>query len=111
MAGTTRRSKVKDMSAEVVDSNPYSRLKALQWMGIVDNYERIWDFSIAIVGTGGVRSVAAEMLTRYETVELANMNRLLFLPEQVGMTNTDATVQTLSEINPDVVLEVIFEPN
>ncbi|KAL7590662.1 hypothetical protein Lser_V15G40560 [Lactuca serriola] len=51
------------------------------------------------------------MLTRYETVELVNMNRLLFLPEQVGMTNTDAVVQTLSEINPDVVLEVIFEQN
>lgn len=38
-----------DMSAEVVDSNPYSRLMALQRMGIVDNYERIRDFSVAIV--------------------------------------------------------------
>lgn len=37
------------MSAEVVDSNPYSRLMALQRMGIVDNYERIRDFSVAIV--------------------------------------------------------------
>jgi len=37
------------MSAEVVDSNPYSRLMALQRMGIVENYERIRDFSIAIV--------------------------------------------------------------
>ncbi|KAJ0751053.1 putative THIF-type NAD/FAD binding, ubiquitin-activating enzyme [Helianthus annuus] len=36
MAAPTRRSKVKDMSAEVVDSNPYSRLMALQRMGIVD---------------------------------------------------------------------------
>ncbi|GJY16389.1 ubiquitin-like modifier-activating enzyme 5 [Tanacetum coccineum] len=138
----SRRSKVKDMSAEVVDSNPYSRLMALQRMGIVDNYERIRGFSVAIVvfdtalsalglydafqrqcvslisGIGGVGSVAAEMLTRcgigrlllydYDTVELANMNRLFFRPEQVGMTKTDAAVQTLSEINPDVVLEVIF---
>lgn len=38
-----------DMSSEVVDSNPYSRLMALQRMGIVENYERIRDFSIAIV--------------------------------------------------------------
>ncbi|CAI9283765.1 unnamed protein product [Lactuca saligna] len=115
MSGSTRRSKVKDMSAEVVDSNPYSRLMALQRMGIVENYERIRDFSVAIVGIGGVGSVAAEMLTRcgigrlllydYDTVELANMNRLFFRPEQVGMTKTDAAVQTLSEINPDVVLE------
>lgn len=44
-------------------------------------------------GIGGVGSVAAEMLTRcgigrlllydYDTVELANMNRLFFRPEQV----------------------------
>ncbi|KAL4566683.1 hypothetical protein LXL04_030804 [Taraxacum kok-saghyz] len=115
MTGPTRRTKLKDMSAEVVDSNPYSRLMALQRMGIVDNYERIRDFSVAIVGIGGVGSVAAEMLTRcgigrlllydYDTVELANMNRLFFRPDQVGMTKTDAAVQTLSEINPDVVLE------
>lgn len=109
------RTKVKDMSAEVVDSNPYSRLMALQRMGIVENYERIRGFSVAIVGIGGVGSVAAEMLTRcgigrlllydYDKVELANMNRLFFRPEQVGMTKTDAAVQTLSDINPDVVLE------
>ncbi|KAL6544242.1 hypothetical protein OROGR_010739 [Orobanche gracilis] len=129
-----QRSKIKDMSGEVVDSNPYSRLMALQRMGIVDNYERIREFSVAIVGIGGVGSVAAEMLTRcgigrlllydYDKVELANMNRLFFRPEQgarlalriapramgarialVGMTKTDAAVQTLSDINPDVVLE------
>ncbi|KAM0903682.1 hypothetical protein ACQ4PT_018509 [Festuca glaucescens] len=114
-AAATGRSKIKDMSAEVVDSNPYSRLMALQRMGIVDNYELIRDYSVAIVGIGGVGSVAAEMLTRcgigrlllydYDTVELANMNRLFFRPDQVGMTKTDAAVQTLSEINPDVVLE------
>ncbi|OEL27891.1 Ubiquitin-like modifier-activating enzyme 5 [Dichanthelium oligosanthes] len=114
-AGAASRSKIKDMSAEVVDSNPYSRLMALQRMGVVENYERIRDYSVAIIGIGGVGSVAAEMLTRcgigrlllydYDTVELANMNRLFFRPEQVGMTKTDAAVQTLSGINPDVVLE------
>ncbi|XP_054822479.1 ubiquitin-like modifier-activating enzyme 5 [Prosopis cineraria] len=114
-AAPVRRSKVKDMSAEVVDSNPYSRLMALQRMGIVENYERIREFSVAIVGIGGVGSVAAEMLTRcgigrlllydYDKVELANMNRLFFRPDQASMTKTDAAVQTLSDINPDVVLE------
>ncbi|XP_073051859.1 ubiquitin-like modifier-activating enzyme 5 [Primulina eburnea] len=113
--GAVQRSKIKDMSAEVVDSNPYSRLMALQRMGIVENYERIRKFSVAIVGIGGVGSVAAEMLTRcgigrlllydYDKVELANMNRLFFRPDQAGMTKTDAAVQTLSDINPDVVLE------
>ena len=38
-------------------------------------------------------------------VELANMNRLFFRPEQSGMTKTDAAAQTLSDINPDVQLE------
>lgn len=52
------------MSAEVVDSNPYSRLMALQRMGIVKEYERIREKTVAVVGVGGVGSVAAEMLTR-----------------------------------------------
>ncbi len=34
------------MSAEVVDSNPYSRLMALQRMGIVQDYERIRDKTV-----------------------------------------------------------------
>ena len=52
------------MSSEVVDSNPYSRLMALQRMGIVRNYQAIREKTVAIVGVGGVGSVAAEMLTR-----------------------------------------------
>ncbi|OQR82139.1 ubiquitin activating enzyme, E1 family [Thraustotheca clavata] len=103
------------MSSEVVDSNPYSRLMALQRMGVVDNYQNIRSLSVIIVGLGGVGSVAAEMLTRcgigklilydYDRVELANMNRLFFRPHQVGLTKTEASVQTLVEINPDVIFE------
>jgi ubiquitin-like modifier-activating enzyme 5 len=54
-------------------------------MGVVKDYEHIRDVSIAVVGVGGVGSVAAEMLTRcgvgklllfdYDKVEMANMNR------------------------------------
>ena len=85
------RPKIAHMSAEVVDSNPYSRLMALKRMGIVDDYEvsrihkststgvitvillfyryiviiqRIRSHSVAVVGVGGVGSVTAEMLTR-----------------------------------------------
>lgn len=109
------REKIAQMSAEVVDSNPYSRLMALQRMGIVKEYERIRDFSIAIVGIGGVGSVTAEMLTRcgigklilfdYDKVELANMNRLFFQPHQAGLSKVEAAVNTLSFINPDVEYE------
>jgi ubiquitin-like modifier-activating enzyme 5 len=37
---------------------------ALKRMGIVENYEKIRDYTVAVVGVGGVGSVTAEMLTR-----------------------------------------------
>lgn len=40
------RGRIAKMSAEVVDSNPYSRLMALQRMGIVQDYERIRDKTV-----------------------------------------------------------------
>ncbi|KAJ8953253.1 hypothetical protein NQ318_015835 [Aromia moschata] len=46
------REKIQIMSSEVVDSNPYSRLMALKRMGIVNNYERIREFTVAVVGVG-----------------------------------------------------------
>lgn len=106
------RQRIEKMSAEVVDSNPYSRLMALQRMGIVKEYERIRLKSVAVVGVGGVGSVTADMLTRcgigklilfdYDKVELANMNRLFFTPDQAGLSKVAAAAATLSFINPDV---------
>ena len=37
---------------------------ALQRMGVVQNYERIRNMTVAVVGVGGVGSVTAEMFTR-----------------------------------------------
>lgn len=106
------REKIEKMSSEVVDTNPYSRLMALQRMGIVKDYERIRMKSVAVVGIGGVGSVTADMLTRcgigklilfdYDKVELANMNRLFFTPDQAGMSKVNAAASTLNFINPDV---------
>ncbi|XP_055371266.1 ubiquitin-like modifier-activating enzyme 5 [Condylostylus longicornis] len=106
------REKIEVMSSEVVDSNPYSRLMALQRMGIVENYQRIREKSVAIIGIGGVGSVTADMLTRcgigklllfdYDKVELANMNRLFFTPDQAGLSKVEAAANTLNFINPDV---------
>ena len=99
------RDKISSMSSEVVDSNPYSRLMALKRMGIVDNYEKIRGYTVALVGVGGVGSVSAEMLTRcrigklimfdYDKVELANMNRLFFQPHQAGLSKVEAAEHTL----------------
>lgn len=109
------RDKIEKMSAEVVDSNPYSRLMALQRMGIVKEYERIRGKTVAVVGIGGVGSVTADMLTRcgvgklilfdYDKVELANMNRLFFTPDQAGLSKVEAAARTLQFINPDVQIE------
>uniref|UniRef100_A0A1B6BXP6 Ubiquitin-like modifier-activating enzyme 5 n=1 Tax=Clastoptera arizonana TaxID=38151 RepID=A0A1B6BXP6_9HEMI len=109
------RHKISEMSSEVVDSNPYSRLMALKRMGIVENYEKIRNFTVAVVGIGGVGSVTAEMLARcgigklllfdYDKVELANMNRLFFQPHQAGLSKVEAAARTLSFINPDVSIE------
>uniref|UniRef100_A0A915J7Y2 Ubiquitin-like modifier-activating enzyme 5 n=1 Tax=Romanomermis culicivorax TaxID=13658 RepID=A0A915J7Y2_ROMCU len=112
----TVRPKIGKMSDEVRDSNPYSRLMALKRMGIVENYEKIRDFTILVVGVGGVGSVVAEMLTRcgvgklilfdYDKVEMANMNRLFFQPHQTGLSKVEAAKNTLQSINPDVVIDV-----
>jgi len=109
------REKVDQMSSEVTADNPYSRLMALKRMGIVEDYEKIRECSVAVVGVGGVGSVAAEMLTRcgigklilfdYDKVELANMNRLFFRPEQSGLSKVEAAKETLVKINPDVQFE------
>ncbi|MPC55729.1 Ubiquitin-like modifier-activating enzyme 5 [Portunus trituberculatus] len=62
--GGVEREKIAQMSGEVVDTNPYSRLMALKRMGIVEDYEKIRTYTVAVVGVGGVGSVTAEMLTR-----------------------------------------------
>ncbi|XP_070582457.1 ubiquitin-like modifier-activating enzyme 5 isoform X2 [Erythrolamprus reginae] len=102
------RARIAEMSPEVTDSNPYSRLMALKRMGIVKDYEKIRSFAVAIVGVGGIGSVTAEMLTRcgIGKVELANMNRLFFQPQQAGLSKVKAAEHTLRHINPDVCFEV-----
>jgi len=104
------------MTSEVKDSNPYSRLMALQRLGVVEDYTRIRNFSVVIVGVGGVGSVVAEMLTRcgigklilydYDRVELANMNRMFYMPSHEGMAKVEAAKASLALINPDVEIEV-----
>lgn len=88
---------------------------ALQRMKIVERYEDIRKHSVIVVGVGGVGSVTAEMLTRcgigklilfdYDKVEIANMNRLFFQPHQAGLSKVEAAKNTLTFINPDVVIE------
>eukprot|EP00923_Selenidium_pygospionis_P028052 GHVN01050616.1.p1 GENE.GHVN01050616.1~~GHVN01050616.1.p1 ORF type:complete len:350 (+),score=81.57 GHVN01050616.1:81-1130(+) len=103
------------MSDDVSDDNVYSRLMALKKMGVVEDYESIVTKTVLLVGVGGIGSVASEMLTRCglgkliifdnDKVNLANMNRLFFRPDQCGLSKVEATKTTLSEINQEVVIE------
>ena len=111
-----RRAKVDAPSAEAAETNPYSRLMALNTLGVVKNYERVREFSVAIVGIGGVGVSVCEMLTRcgvgkiilydFDTIELANMNKMFYRPEQAGWNKTMACRHYCSELNPDTVFEV-----
>ena len=97
-------------------AQPYSRLMALKTMGVVKNYERIRDFSVAVVGIGGIGVGVVEMLTRcgigkiiiydYDTIDVANMNRMFYRPEQAGWNKTMACRHYCSELNPDTSFEV-----
>lgn len=68
-----------------------------------------------MVGVGGVGSVTSEMLVRcgvgrlvlydYDKVELANMNRLFFTPQQVGLSKVQAAKDTLLLINPGILID------
>jgi len=75
----------------------------------------------ALQGIGGVGSVAAEMLTRcgigrlllydYDTVELANMNRLFFRPEQVSFQYSMlyiCLISSYSMVTKTFYVEVLF---
>lgn len=85
-----------------------SRLQALAKMGVVLNYADIHKKRVAVVGIGGVGSVAAEMLVRcgvghlvvfdYDSVEMANMNRMFYKPSQIGLSKVDAAIATMREI-------------
>ena len=110
-----RRPKTQQLADDKSHTNPYSRLMALQSAGAVPNYERIRDYSVALVGIGGVGIGVAEMLTRCgvgklalfdcDVVELANMNKMFYRPEQTGWAKTMAARHYCAELNPDVEIE------
>ena len=45
------------------------------------------------------------ILFDYDKVEMANMNRLFFQPNQSGLSKVEAAKETLRFINPDVIIE------
>jgi len=80
-------------------------------MGVVPKYETIQQKRVIIIGVGGIGSVAAEMLVRcgigelvlfdYDQVEEANMNRMFYMPAQIGQSKVVAAKSTLQQITPN----------
>ncbi|KAK8537698.1 hypothetical protein V6N13_096493 [Hibiscus sabdariffa] len=87
------------MGAELVDSSPYSWLIAFQRMDIVEHYGKIWDFSVAVVGLGGVGSVAAEMLTRCGIGRLLLYEQLFLQGVTILFVNTETGTCSKSKRN------------
>ena len=52
---------------------------ALKRLGIVDNYEKIREHTVAVVGVGGVGSVTAEMLTRCGVGKVSRGSSFVFI--------------------------------
>jgi len=100
---------------EQADTNPYSRLMKLNKASMVNNYENISTFAVAIVGLGGIGAPLAEMLVRsgigklvlfdMKNVQPSDLNRMFYRPEHVGLSKTQACKATLNSINPNVFVE------
>src|SRR5881296_1067208 len=73
---------------------------------------KLADKRVAIVGVGGLGALSAEILARlgvgdlvlfdYDTVEEANLNRLVYRTDQVGEKKVEAIRDHLKAANPDV---------
>ncbi|KAJ1610169.1 ThiF/moeB-like protein [Cryptosporidium canis] len=106
---------MEEKSEEGLNDERYSRLMALENMGVVDDYSIVMKKTILVVGVGGVGSVVSEMLVRcgidklviidFDIVELSNMNRMFYNMRHIGMYKIDACVDSLKLINPKINIE------
>jgi ubiquitin-like modifier-activating enzyme 5 len=111
-----------------MESDRYTRLKALKEFGYDINWDNLKKFHIGIIGVGGLGAISAEMATRcgigrislfdFDIVEEVNLNRLFYKPEHVGSLKVDAAKSILNQVNPDVkiftygkdIMDMDFEP-
>ncbi|MGV9172895.1 MAG: HesA/MoeB/ThiF family protein, partial [Promethearchaeia archaeon] len=74
---------------------------------------------VGIVGAGGLGTVSAEMATRcgvheislfdFDTVEVVNLNRLLYKEKHLGKSKVKVVKNYLSEINPDIKINTYMK--
>ncbi|MHA1401502.1 MAG: HesA/MoeB/ThiF family protein [Candidatus Heimdallarchaeaceae archaeon] len=97
----------------------YIRLKSLAEFGIDVDWSKLFSKKVLIIGTGGVGSIVAEMLTRcgigdlflidLDTVEEVNLNRLFFTQDQIGKPKVEVAKEYLKKINEDVKVHTYMQ--
>jgi len=91
-------------------SGRYARLRIFPFA----DFSKLRAKRVAVVGVGGLGALSAEILARcgvgslavfdYDTVEEANLNRLVYRTSQVGLPKVKAITAHLKEANPDVAV-------
>lgn len=91
-------------------SERYERLRRFEFA----NFDALRSKRIVVVGVGGLGATVSEILARcgaghlvlfdYDTLEEANLNRLVFRTSQVGMPKVEAIRDHLRDANPDASL-------
>jgi ubiquitin-like modifier-activating enzyme 5 len=76
------------------------------------DFSKLREKSALVVGIGGLGATVSEIMVRvgigrlilfdYDKLEMANMNRLIYKPSQVGKYKVEALKEYLSEISQDV---------
>lgn len=89
-------------------SERYSRLMQFEFA----DFSKLKGVRAMIVGIGGLGALTAEIMARvgvgelvlmdYDKLEEANLNRLIYNADQVGMAKVDALKDHLLKANPDV---------
>ncbi|MFX1500445.1 MAG: ThiF family adenylyltransferase [Promethearchaeota archaeon] len=94
----------------------YTRLKAIKEFGYDVDWDLLKKFHVGIIGVGGLGCVSSEMVVRcgvgklslfdFDTVEIVNLNRLMFKEEHIGFKKVQVASGILKEINPDVEIKI-----
>lgn len=89
----------------------YARLRMVDFA----DFGKLANMRAVVVGVGGLGALTAEIMARvgigelalmdYDKLEEANLNRLIYNVDQVGMPKVDALKEYLLKANPDVKIE------
>ncbi|MBN2280762.1 MAG: sulfur carrier protein ThiS adenylyltransferase ThiF [Candidatus Marinimicrobia bacterium] len=78
--------------------------------------EKLGNQKVGIAGCGGLGSNIAMMLVRasvqnlvlvdFDTVEMNNLNRQFYFQKDIGKLKTDALLENLMQINPEICIQI-----